>query len=296
LSYLKKLPYKFKINKYFIFLFIICLVYGYLKEMSILFLFVLLHELCHAIAAWALGFKIESIELFPFGGVARIDNLDSSGTFKEIIISIAGPLLNITVALIILILDKVGIYVPCSSYISNVNITLGSFNLLPGLPLDGGRVLRAVLCYFVGFKKATKAAVISGKVISILMLIMGIILSVSGYTNLGLFVMPIFIFISSGKEEKTIIYTIMKNIISKDKQVSDEGIMEVVEICAYENVYVREVLKYFELNKYHIIIVINANMEIQALLTESQVFKSLSLYDSDITLGQLCKIYKNTPK
>lgn len=269
---------------------------GYFKETFLLFFFVIIHELSHAALASKYNFKVESIEIYPFGGVATIDKLDGTKTYQEIMISLAGPASNVIVALLLLSFKRAGVNVPDYEYMMDVNLALALFNLLPGLPLDGGRVLRAVLSYFVGFRKATKAAAVSGKILSVILFTTGIVIYFQGNLNISLFVVPIFIFISADREEKNIIYAIMKDIIAKGQHMNSNGILEAAGICASHDVCAGDVLKYFDMNKYHIIIVIGEDKKIMGILTESQVLESISTYGGGITLGQLCNAIEGYDK
>jgi len=291
LSRFKKVFSKIRINKYFIFFLCGSFVAGYLKEMLLLFLFVMIHELCHVVTALFFRLKIRSIEMFPFGGVAKIDGLEGLELFKEVMISIAGPAFNVVSAIVIFQIDKAGVHIPYFRYMMDINIALAFFNLMPGLPLDGGRIARAVLSYFIGYKKSTKVLVISGKIISVLLVLYGIAAYVYGEINFSLLIIPIFIFIFASREKNDIMYTIIKDVINKKEYLKSKGIMDTVEISAYEDAYARDILKHFDLNKYHVVMVINSKMELRSVLTESQIFNGLSLYGSNITMGQLCRKY-----
>lgn len=131
----------------------------FLDELAALlpaFLLVLLHELAHGLAAKALGLRVESIELAPFGGVARIHGLETHAG-REIAVALAGPLFN---ALLLLGGSACAYFgMGDTAWLSRfilLNLCLCLFNLLPALPLDGGRVLRAALTGLLGFGRATK--------------------------------------------------------------------------------------------------------------------------------------------
>lgn len=102
---------------------------------------VLLHELGHALAGRLFGIETRDITLYPFGGVARM----SAGVLAplpEIVVSLAGPLVNLVIAGGALLLA--GWDVPIARELAILNLALGLFNLLPAYPMDGGRVLRAL--------------------------------------------------------------------------------------------------------------------------------------------------------
>lgn len=239
--------------------------------------------------------RINEIEIFPFGGVARIDNLDSAGPLIEVIVSIAGPLLNLVSASLLFFLHKNGVPVFPGDYkfIMDLNITLALFNLLPGLPLDGGRILRAILSYYIGYRKASRTAVLMGKIIAVLLFLYAIIAALSKSINATLIAMPFFMYISARQEEEFLMYTIIRDVMNKKQHIQNEKVMDAVEMCAYENTHIRELLKYFDLNKYHIVIVIDGNMKVRCILTESEIVDSLSSSSSELTIGELCSKIKS---
>lgn len=278
----------FRINKPVIFLFLMCALAGYLMDSALLFLFVFMHELCHGIAGRICGLNVNGILLFPFGGVSEIGDLEYMGTAREIVVSAAGPLFNMASAAFFYLLNKLGIYVPNYKTLIQINIVLAVFNMLPGLPLDGGRILRAVLNYFMGFKKATKVSIISGYIISAVILLTGILMPWAGRMNISFLIMPFFIIYIVRQEERTMYFMIMRDMINKRNILKKNGVMKSRELCVYEDAYPSDVLKHVDLNKYHIIFVINRKMTITGMLTESQIMESLGAEDGDITIGKLC--------
>lgn len=168
-------------------------IYGLVLVLSI-FCLVLLHELGHSMMAHEYGLRVRDITLVPFGGIARIEQMPSRPR-AEAMISVAGPLVNLAIALLILpMLLMVGLASGNSSlqdfarfglgdvsltgflfYLLLANLTLAIFNLLPAFPMDGGRILRAGVTPFVGRQGATTVAVAIGVTLGILIGIMGLI-------------------------------------------------------------------------------------------------------------------------
>ncbi len=109
---------------------------------SAIFGSVLLHELGHALAGRIFGIQTRDITLYPFGGVARM-NMGLLAPLPEVVVAIAGPAVNFGIAGAAWLLGAWG--VPGMSELLLLNLALGIFNLLPAYPMDGGRVLRALL-------------------------------------------------------------------------------------------------------------------------------------------------------
>ena len=138
---------------------------------------VLLHEFSHAVVARRLGLKVSGITLFIFGGATSIES-DSRSARDEALISVAGPAASLVLGGALL---GIGAIVPqpevqaLVGWLGFINVVLGAFNLVPGYPMDGGRLLRAILWRLRGDPLlATRHAAIVGRVIGYLMVAGGI--------------------------------------------------------------------------------------------------------------------------
>jgi Zn-dependent protease len=151
----------------------------------LLFVSVLLHELAHSLVARSRGLPVKSITLFIFGGVSNIER-EPQSPGVEFWMAIVGPITSIVIGIIALLL-----YLPVArtnsplaailDYLAITNILLGIFNLLPGFPLDGGRVLRSIIWKITGnLRTATRAASVVGEVVAVLFIIVGILVLFSG--------------------------------------------------------------------------------------------------------------------
>jgi Zn-dependent protease len=168
-------------------------IYGLFLVLSI-FCLVLLHELGHSMMAHEYGLRVRDITLVPFGGIARIEQMPARPR-AEAMISVAGPLVNLAIALLLLpLLLMVGLASGSDSlqdfarfglgdvsltgflfYLLLANLTLAVFNLLPAFPMDGGRILRAGVTPIVGRQGATTVAVTIGITLGILIGILGLL-------------------------------------------------------------------------------------------------------------------------
>ena len=134
------------------------------------FLSVLAHELGHAFLALRNKIPVRSITLFIFGGVAQIGE-EPRSPGAEFRIAIAGPIVSLGLALLFYILWMLDSNIPFlaapSNYLLRINLILGLFNMIPGFPLDGGRVLRAIIWKISGnFQRSTRIASFTGQVIA----------------------------------------------------------------------------------------------------------------------------------
>jgi len=132
---------------------------------------ILLHELGHALMARRYGIETADITLYLFGGVARLERMPRSPG-PELLIALAGPAVNFAIVLALAgltgLADFVGIpYPELVTSLLKINLGLGLFNLLPVFPMDGGRVLRAILSGPLGRVRATEIAATLGRVIAV---------------------------------------------------------------------------------------------------------------------------------
>ncbi len=155
---------------------------------GLLFVCVLLHELGHAVVAKAHGIPVKCVTLFLFGGVAQIAH-DPKHPFVELKVALAGPLVSIAIAALCFWAsqhlpthtDAQLIGLAIVHYLWMVNTMIVLFNLLPGFPLDGGRILRAALWGWWGdLRKATRVASVCGSGLGIALLVLGGVSLVQG--------------------------------------------------------------------------------------------------------------------
>ena len=140
---------------------------------------VLAHELSHALVARRFGLKVKEITLFIFGGAATLEG-ETKRPWDEALIAAAGPLTSLVIAAILFGIDAV-INQPqfgaITGWLGFINLTLGFFNLIPGFPMDGGRILHAVLWKLRGDRNvATRNAAGIGRLFGYLLIAGGVFL------------------------------------------------------------------------------------------------------------------------
>ena len=181
--------------------------YWIVAFISALLLFgcVLVHELAHALVAQASGLTVRNITLFIFGGVAHVEE-DMKRPGVEFRVAIAGPIASFLLAgvafLLVLPLRGSGASAEAAlDYLAVANFLLGAFNLLPGFPLDGGRVLRSIIWKATGnFKKSTHIASSVGQAFAYVFILLGIIGFFTGNFFNGLWVVFIGWFLLSAAQ------------------------------------------------------------------------------------------------
>ena len=169
----------------------------------VLFACVVLHEFGHIWAARRYGIRTPDVTLLPIGGVASMERMPEKPA-QEIAVALAGPAVNAAIAFVILVvlrldaslLSFAAIQGSFLAQIAAANLVLLIFNLIPAFPMDGGRVLRAVLAIWLGFGRATQVAARVGQGLAILLAAVGFM------GNPLLVLIAIFIFAAAGGEAR----------------------------------------------------------------------------------------------
>jgi len=190
----------------------------------LLFASVLAHELTHSLVARSRGEEVRSITLFIFGGVAEIsDEPETPG--KEFTIALVGPVSSLIIAALFFGLwyGMRGFSEPIAAiarYLSFINVILAVFNMIPGFPLDGGRVLRSIVWKVTGdLKRATRIASVTGQVVAFLFIFFGISQILQGLFLNGLWIALIGWFIHSAAVRgyrQVLLQEVLKDVRAQD--------------------------------------------------------------------------------
>ncbi len=166
----------------------------------IFLIFIIFHEIVHAITGMILGFKPKRIRLNPLGLLVEFYNYNTKNSLKKILIYISGPISNIIFGLIFYFIK---IDFNLKTKLVYTNFLIGIFNLIPILPLDGGRIFREILVKLIGNKKANGFMIKSTKIIlSVLSLIYSIV--IFKMKNIAIFFLIIYLWYLYFIEEKRV--------------------------------------------------------------------------------------------
>lgn len=129
---------------------------GYFIEMITLFVIVFIHELGHVAVAREVGWTVSEIQLLPFGGVATVEEEATAEPLDEIVVALAGPFMNVAMIFISFLFWWGGIWsTEWTSFFMKSNLIIAGFNLIPIWPLDGGRIVQALLTYVLPYRQAS---------------------------------------------------------------------------------------------------------------------------------------------
>ena len=168
----------------------------------LIFLCVLLHELGHALTARRYGIKTRDIILLPIGGLARLERMPDKPQ-HEIVVAAAGPAVNVVIAVLLYLVSS-GLDRPMMDAAMRggmietllaVNVIMVLFNLIPAFPMDGGRVLRALLALRLPYARATQIASLIGQGLALLFGVIGLFSN-----NVMLMFIALFVFLAASEE------------------------------------------------------------------------------------------------
>lgn len=275
-----------KVDKFFLLMMVFYGLANVLPQAIIIFLVVLIHELTHTVVARGYKVRIQEIVLFPFGGVAKLDFLDVDSN-EEIRIALVGPLTNFFMA---------GLALAAQYYLNSeywlpffirLNIIMGFFNLIPVLPLDGGRIYRAWYSKKIGIFSATKKAAQQGKLFAVLLLL----IAVSGlYLRLWDFnavTMGVFLFYAAGEQDKTASYHFIRYLLNKKELIAKEKIQQLKAYYVRRDTVVRDVLPHLVPNNYHLFFVFDQAGEIVSTISEEKLIEEYFKNGDNISIGKI---------
>ena len=243
-------------------------------KLILTFLCIILHEFSHYLVAKKLGSSIVNFKVHPLGATLEIEDYEGLEINDEIFICLAGPIFNILTAIIALILDCI---YQCNLFknIYEVNFVLGFMNLVPAHPLDGAKILRAVLSKFYMYKTAHKIGLAVSLVISTIVAITGALMLFVNLASINLFIVGIFMIYTSYTTKERTMYIVLDQIISKTKRFKEKKVIENKDISVYYKEDLLSLLSMVERDKFNTFYILNEKMEYLYELRENEVVEIL---------------------
>ncbi|WP_433945889.1 M50 family metallopeptidase [Paenibacillus sp. SN-8-1] len=276
---------QFSVHPLFVVIMLASVLTGRFLELIALFGIVFVHELGHVAAARWFGIPVISVTMLPFGGNAVMEDNGNITAGKEIVIALAGPLQNLLLIGITLLLYQNGVWEGAFPvYFIKCNLLIALFNLLPILPLDGGKISQALcslsLSYHSTILWCTRISVLfSGLVIiyAVGLWLMG------GALQLNLLLIGSFLLYSNMTDYRNVHYRFLRFLMNRDKSFSQHLIQGslVQPIIAETSKPLDRILRLLRREKYHFIYVMNHEGQIMAVVPEQKVIASYLTGRSD---------------
>jgi Zn-dependent protease/CBS domain-containing protein len=249
----------------------------------LLFLCVVLHEFGHAFAAKAFGIRTPDITLLPIGGVARLERMPEE-PIQELIIAVAGPLVNVVIAAGLFLAGGGRAFDTSSPerldlirQLMTINIALLLFNLLPAFPMDGGRVLRALLATRMTYARATHVAALIGQGFAFAFGFVGLV------WNPFLIFIALFVYIGASQEAAL---AQMKD-VSRRFPVSSAMVREFRTLG--ENATLEEAVDALLATSQHDFPVMDGDGNVAGLLTRHDLIAALRKNDPSLRVGDVMR-------
>lgn len=241
------------------------------------------HELGHILAASFMGADITRVEIWPFGASARLERSWQLTPYADGVVAFAGPFNSGLLASVASALQRgliqSGSLVTPSTYplldlLVKVNLGFFLINMIPCLPLDGGRLVRSRLALRVGYVEASRKMTVWGLVAGSLMTVLGLAGLAAGY---GWYVLavagPVIIWGAADERESAAQENIME-ILNRSERLRERRALPVAEIMVPHDATVAEVVTKLMPSRYHMILVAGRNMKVLGRVTETRLLEA----------------------
>jgi stage IV sporulation protein FB len=243
----------------FVLIMIASIVTGRFTELVTLFFIVIWHELGHLVTALRFGWTVREVKLLPFGGVVEVEEAGMLPVREEMWVAIAGPIQNAILAAISYGLGQAGwIDTGWSDDFVRANVLIGLFNLLPVLPLDGGRMLQAWISLQVPFHRTLMWSAKISLVFSVLIVVVSIYpLLTGGLLHLNLLTVGLFLCASNWTYFRNVPFVFLRFLVhrteSSEKHI-DRGTLSRPIVIA-DNRPLSHIIRLFMKEEYHLVYV-----------------------------------------
>jgi stage IV sporulation protein FB len=280
----------FTFHPLFLLVIVLSVVTGYFVEIITLFIIVLIHEMGHLLTAAGFGWKIREVKLLPFGGVMEVENGFGQPARQELWVVLAGPAQNVWMLLVSLLLGKLGLWsAEWTAYIAAANVMIGLFNLLPVLPLDGGRLLHILLGKIMPYRRALLICLRVSSVLSALLTLGSLApLFMGAGVQLNLLAIGLFLLFTNIHDHRDFPFLYLRFLTTRWAHGTaklNRG-KYADPIVLTENRTLHDALNLFKRDRYHVIVLLNMAGDVLGMLPEQHVLRSAT-QGSARTLGEL---------
>ncbi|HWI50890.1 MAG TPA: M50 family metallopeptidase [Symbiobacteriaceae bacterium] len=251
---------------------------GYVAEALILVGSLVAHEIAHLAVAWVLGLPVEEVIITPFGGMARLDTLVESDPQAETSIALAGPFQSFFLAGLMLFLSGDQLFDQrLVKFCFEVNANLAFFNLIPALPLDGGRALRGLMAQRWGYRRVTGWMAMLGRFCGVGMAVAALLVWLRTESH-TLFLTPlvggIFVAVGAGQEVEGATYRSYRQFLRKRDQLKETRVLAARQLVAVAGTRLGELMEHLVLRRYHVVLVVDRDLQPLGTLYEAELMEA----------------------
>lgn len=261
---------------------------NHLSRMLIAFTVVLMHELSHALVAESYGLRVDRIEIWPFGGIARIDGLASQDPDVEMMVAVAGPIQNFLLAALAWSVEgRLGVPGILTREFITLNLGLGALNLLPVDPLDGGRLARVYLSRGLGRVRAEAWVREGGLWLARGLIGLCLLILAFGKIPMTLAIFAAFLYWGAQSRGRQAGYWIIRDLAVRPSRFRERPIWALDDLAVRDTTSVGKVLEVMRPLHYHRVQVLDGELNRLGVLFEEDLLLALNRDGPSITVGML---------
>ncbi|SHE09843.1 Stage IV sporulation protein FB [Chlamydia abortus] len=271
---IKWLGTRYRFHPLFVLMMLLSLFTGYFVELITLFGIVLIHELGHVFTAKSFGWNVTEVQLLPFGGVAVVEESGNVPAREDLIVALAGPLQNLWMAAFALLVLATGWADPeWWIYFIQANLWIGAFNLLPILPLDGGKILQAVLSYFLPYHRTLLLTTWISLIMSFGLVAASVFPWNGGGVHLNLLVIGLFLLYSNWYGYRHLPFQFVRFLMSRHDRFATSWIRGTIAqpIIVSGGHRVTEIMRLLMREQYHLIYIMGDQGSIRHVVPEQRL-------------------------
>ena len=269
---------------------------GYALHLVVFLGSLLFHEMGHIMAASWMGAEVLKVEVWPFGAMAKLERTWQLSPPAETLVAIMGPLnsgilLALTTSLEQWVQRTRGIdlvaHYPLLGFLQSVNLYLFAVNLIPCLPLDGGRFLRSRLAFRTGYVQASAKMARFGLWCGAVLTVLGVMLLAAGRPYAPVLIIGAVIWWGAKEEREDAVTRNVLDLLTKNDRLKQRKAIPVEEIMVLSDARVRDVVSKLRPSKYNVILVAGTRMRVMGRVPESKVLEAFYNGEVDKTMREL---------
>lgn len=269
---LKLLGFRLRLHPLFHFVLAFSVITGAFVEIITLFVIVLAHEMGHVGMAKALGWQVHEVHLLPFGGVAIVEDKGAVPVIEELAVAIAGPLQHLWLIGLAWLMQEWGWWsMGWSQYVIQANLLIAMFNLLPMLPLDGGRIVQALLSLRLSYFQALQVAAWASLVGSLLFLAGAIAYSLAHNVHLNAIVIGLFLCYANWEHKQGLPYHFVRFLMKRERVERTSGAAR--PLIVHQQQTVGEIVRMLMRERMHLIYIADEHGGIRRVIREQTLIR-----------------------
>lgn len=271
-------------------MFVLAILHGFWYEIMLLFFIVIMHELGHVCTALHYGWRVSRISILPFGGVAEVEEHGNRPCQEEFAVIIAGPVMNVIMICFASLCLWLGLWSSSFAVLFiEYNLIILSFNLLPILPLDGGKLMQVGFSLFLPFKQAIRRSILFSNVSVSIGMIVLLFFFAQYFT---LWIIALFLCMAQWLEWKQSYYQYLRFLLERYKHqqsfVQPFDDRDVVSLVVSTSIQLQDALARMLRNKWHYFCLVNKRGECVHILSEKELLDAyFSEHQPTLSLADL---------